>query len=189
MKDTAEEIALRLEIYKQYLLKNIPLLEDWSGKIFSKVLYDSERDGKESSIFKNSVISHENLYFIEIDEENNIFGIYYPARIALGSYTIQDIFLFTLYSNGRNGIKKYQHNTSPIAFSIFNGTGFFGCSRYDNTGKFVNWLSVFEIDIKNSLVKGSEIVNAYQEIEGNTLTGNSFPNRFTNKRVIVLEMK
>ena len=59
---------------------------------------------------------HSQLYFIVIDSNNNVFGHYHPGFV--GHFNVEGydgdhddgIFLFTLNSNGRCGVKKYDNN-------------------------------------------------------------------------------
>ena len=83
-------------------------LETWSEKKYSSVLYDSDIDGKDSSIFRNKIMNHNQLYFIIIDSNDNVFGHYNEVKInKTGDYTRDEqSFLFTLNNNGRCEIKK-----------------------------------------------------------------------------------
>ena len=40
---------------------------------YNQVLYESEIDSKETSIINSTVINNEYLYFIVIDNKNNVF--------------------------------------------------------------------------------------------------------------------
>ena len=64
----------------------------------NNVLYDSDIDGKDSSIFRNKIFYHDQLYFIAIDSDNNVFGHYYPSVIdeINGHNYDSNIFIFTL---------------------------------------------------------------------------------------------
>ena len=53
-------------------------------------------------------MKHSKLYFIVIDSDNNVFGHYHNSIIdKIGDNYDPNIFMFTLYSNGRNEAKKY----------------------------------------------------------------------------------
>ena len=64
-----------------FLNNNLPLLEAWSGHQVNNVLYDSDIDGKDSLIFRNKIINHNQLYFIIIDSNDNVFGHYHSSII------------------------------------------------------------------------------------------------------------
>ena len=40
------------------------------------MLYDSERNGKDSSIFRKKTAKYGQLYFIAVDSNDNVFGHY-----------------------------------------------------------------------------------------------------------------
>ena len=48
---------------------------------YDQVLYKSEIDGKETSTINSTVINNEHLYFIVIDNKNNMFGNYFETII------------------------------------------------------------------------------------------------------------
>ena len=58
------------------------VLKEWSGMDSFTVLYDSLRDYKDDKKFKKKIMNHSNLYFIVIDENNNIFGHYHPSEMS-----------------------------------------------------------------------------------------------------------
>ena len=45
-------------------------------------LFDSEVDGDDVEYFKFFVKDHNQLYFIVIDDHNNVFGHYHPGYIT-----------------------------------------------------------------------------------------------------------
>ena len=55
-KKAKEELERRAKLYNEYVINNITQLETWSGKKYSSVLYDSDIDGKDSSIFRNKIL-------------------------------------------------------------------------------------------------------------------------------------
>ena len=86
----------------RYIINNMTQLEEWSGKKYSETLYDSDIDGKDSSIFRNKILHHNQLYFIIIDSNDNVFGHYHPSVINKINDYIYDrnIFIFILNNNG-----------------------------------------------------------------------------------------
>ena len=77
-------------------------LKEWSGCKLGRRLYDSNIDGKDSSIFRKKIMNHNQLYFIVIDSNYNVFGHYHDKTIdKIGDNEYAGIFAFTLNSNGR----------------------------------------------------------------------------------------
>ena len=116
------------ETYR-YVVNNIPKLEEWSGKKYSSVLYDSDIDGKDSSIFRNKILNHNQLYFIAIDSNDNVFGHYHPGVIDEIDTWIHDknIFIFTLNSNGRSGVKKFNRKNVNTWTYIYDNDYYYYC--------------------------------------------------------------
>ena len=71
----------RLHTLNSYVVDNMNKLEEWSGKKYSKVLYDSDIDGKNSKIFTEKIKNHGQLYFVVIDSHENVFGHYHDSVI------------------------------------------------------------------------------------------------------------
>ena len=123
------EVIKPINAYK-YVVNNIPKLEEWSGKKYSSVLYDSDIDGKDSSIFRNKILNHNQLYFIAIDSHDNVFGHYHPGvidKIYPNCNDDNNIFIFTLNSNGRSGIKKFNGKNGNIYTCIYNNNDYYSC--------------------------------------------------------------
>ena len=98
MKNKKDNEIFKDIIFNKYIVNNIPILEEWSGLKFNEVLYDSEKDGKSSEIFRNKVVNYSHLYFIVIDSNNNVFGHYHNGIINRIGHRIYDksIFMFSL---------------------------------------------------------------------------------------------
>ena len=108
-------------MYNSSIKYNIPELENWSGLKYKQILYDNDVDGKSSEKFKNKIINHSHLYFIVIDSNDNVFGHYHNKIIDKTDSDIydSDIFMFTLNSNGRNGVEKFERKKVFVhAFTI-----------------------------------------------------------------------
>ena len=176
------EVIKPINAYK-YVVNNIPKLEEWSGKKYSSVLYDSDIDGKDSSIFRNKILNHNQLYFIAIDSNDNVFGHYHPGVIdKIGNDICANIFIFTLNSNGRSGIKKFNRKDGNTFTCIWNSNNYYNCG-WSGYG-----YRIYQIDTNDSCINNG-IVNYFEGIEKTTLTENCLPNHFTTKRVIIIEMK
>jgi len=129
--DCNEHVDPKLSQCNKYFVNNMNKLEEWSGLKFKQVLYDSERDGKSSEIFRNKTLNHSHLYFIVIDSVNNIFGHYHPDVVTINGRQ-SNIFLFTLNSNGRCGVKKFEKISRQVFTMIWRDKGFFDCAKILN---------------------------------------------------------
>ena len=125
-------------------------------------------------------MNHNQLYFIIIDSNDNVFGHYHSSVIDKISSDIYDsnIFIFTLNNNGRSEIKKFDNKNGNASTYIYNDYDYYCCYGY----------YIYKIDTNDSRIYNS-IENCYSGIEKTTLTGNYYPNKFTTKRLIVIQMK
>ena len=145
-------------------------------------MYESEIDSKETSTIKSIVIKNEHLYFIVIDSNDNVFGHYHPSIIdRISNDNFSNIFIFTLNSNGRCEIKKFNRKGGDITYTcIWNSNDYYRCGPYG--------YAIRKIDTNNSFIDSS-IEDYFSGIEKTILTGNYYPNYFTTKRIIVIQMK
>ena len=74
-----ENETIKLGYGYRYIINYIDILEEWSGKLFYYVLYDSERDRKDASIFRKKILNSSLLYFIVIETDNNVYD-HYPYK-------------------------------------------------------------------------------------------------------------
>ena len=159
-------------------------LELWCGSKYGSVLYDSEVDGKKPEIFRKKVMGHKQLYFLVVDDKENVFGHYHPSKISGYENTIDSgIFVVTLNNNGRCGIKKFltksYQGDNPFTHILYNPLSiqddFYFCNFYEIHGIGLKTSGVFYV---NDYLKG---------ISCTTLTGST--DFFITTRVMVLEMK
>ena len=124
-------------------------------------------------------MNHNQLYFIIIDSNDNVFGHYHSSIINKISSNIYDsnIFIFTLNNNGRSEIKKFDSKYGDAYTFIYNDNDYYGCGPYG--------YDICQIDTNKSYID-SFIENCYSGIENTILTGNY---SFTTKRIIVIQMK
>ena len=167
----------------------ITTLEKWSGLKFGKILYDSNVDGKSDDVFKDKIINHSHLYFIVEDSDDNIFGHYHNKTIDGIGYDIydNDIFLFTLDSNGRDNENKFERKKTVCTHLYDNGFYFCGNIGYD-----AGYYSVLTIGGADSRVH--EDISHFFDVDDPTVfTGTcysfGYDNFYEPKRVIVIEMK
>ena len=106
-RELEENEIMKLNDPYKFVVANIAKLEEWSGKKYDLRLYDSDRDEKDYNEFNSEILYQTNLYFIVIDSENNVFGHYHPREINDCINLDDNTFLFTLYSNERCGVKKF----------------------------------------------------------------------------------
>lgn len=125
-------------------------------------------------------MNHNQLYFIIIDSKNNVFGHYHSSVIDKIDSCIYDsnMFMFTLNSNGRCGIKKFDNKGGNKTYTYIYNNNNYDCCDY----------VIHKIDTNDSYIYSS-IENYFSGIEKTILTGNYNPDRFTTKRIIVIQMK
>ena len=169
----------------KYVINNIPTLEEWCGLKYSQVLYDSDIDGTDSVTFRERIMNHEHVYFIIIDDHDNVFGHYHPGIINKVDESLQDvgIFVFTLNNDGRCGVKKYGR-TYGIIYTYINSDKFFTLGN-EYTLNF--YYSIGEIGSGNSYMYMNDIEDAVEGIHPNDLLGQN-TNCFITKRLIVVKM-
>jgi len=153
----------------EYIYNNLKTLETWSGHQVNTVLYDSDIDGKDSSIFRNKIMNHNQLYFIIIDSNNNVFGHYHSGVINKINSRIHDsnIFIFTLNSNGRCGIKKFKLKSNEYEHSvyIYNDNRFYCCGNGNNC-----YCDIHSIGNNNDSYI-CDMSNSYEDINKTDLIG------------------
>ena len=183
-----------IDINNEYIEENIEILEEWSERQVDNILYDSDRDGKDSQTFRNKIMNHQHLYFIIIDSDNNVFGHYNEVTISKTNYEYtrdEQSFMYTLNNNNRCGIKKFQLKSTEYDHSVYI-KGEAGNSNYyfcGNGGSY-GWCEV--ISIGNNSSQLCDMSKSYEGINKTDLIGRDPGTqriKFTTKRLIVLEMK
>ncbi|BFU19283.1 trichohyalin, putative [Entamoeba histolytica] len=163
----------------------IKQIEELTEKRISNILFDSDIDNwnKNTSVFDQRIMNKEHIIIIIEDEDGNKFGGYIHSKIESAREWINDSqsFVFSLESKGRiEGMKKFDIKQPQYAFILHNQSDnyLFGIG-YD--------IGVFK---ENNKTKShcNQRSFKYEGIK-NALCGNKFPNRFTPKRIIVIEMK
>ena len=184
-----------IDIDNECIQDNVGLLEEWSGLQVNTVLYDSQRDGKGSSTFRHKILNHQHLYFIAIDDKDNVFGHYHPSVIDRvdnsddrnNNYITDDnIFMFTLFSNGRCGAKKSIKKCEHLYTSIFSKESFYVCS-YNNDNSYNSCFYGILDFSRTSYVNESAMRKGFENLSMNDLTANGQDN-FVLQRVVVIEM-
>ena len=104
-------------------------------------------------------MNHNQLYFIIIDSNNNVFGHYHSSVIDKIGSDIYDsnIFIFTLNNNGRSEIKKFDNKNGNASTYIYNDYDYYACYGY----------YIYKIDTNNSCIN-SYIEDYFSGIENKT---------------------
>ena len=175
-------------INKDDVLKNLPQMEVWSGKKVSRVLYDSEQDGKKGDVFRSKIEGKNHLYFIVIDSEKNVFGHYHNSSVGKVSEEKydKDIFIFTLCSKGRRNVKKCNSiQKEKIYTTISEDDDFFWC------GSTYGGFQINEIDTNGSWINNG--ISKYFDVKVSDIIGYKATvygsSDFTVKRLLVIQMK
>ncbi|BFU21579.1 trichohyalin, putative [Entamoeba histolytica] len=164
----------------------IKQIEELSERRINNILFDSDIDdwNKNTSVFDQRIINKQHIIIIIEDEEGNKFGGYVNSKVDKVCHDIKDSksFVFSLESNGRNeGMKKFDIKEPQYAFCLFKQSDncLFEFGRGD--------IAVFKENYKTY----SFCQQQSFEYEGirNALCGKQLPERFTPKRIIVIEMK
>ncbi|BFU26452.1 predicted protein [Entamoeba histolytica] len=177
----------RLRIMKgMNTMEEIKQIEEWTERRINNTLFDSVKDdwNKFTSVFRERIMNKEHIIIIIEDSEGNKFGGYVNSKIDKVDDKIYDSysFVFSLESKGRmEGMKKFYIKQQQRAFYLYNQSH--NCLFEFGYGD----ICVYKEDNKTY-----SFCNQYSfEYEGisNALCGKQFPNRFTPKRIIVIEMK
>ncbi|BFU26708.1 predicted protein [Entamoeba histolytica] len=187
-KEKKKQEGERLRIMKGMNTKEIiKQLEEWTNRKVGNILFDSDIDSwnVNTSVFGERIKNKEHIIIIIEDSEGNKFGGYVNSKIDKVNGFIYDSksFVFSLESKGRmKGMMKFDIKLQQYAFRL--------CGQSYNC--------LFEIgngyDIcvckENNKTKSFCLQHSF-EYEGisNALCGKQHPNRFTPKRIIVIEMK
>ncbi|BFU20928.1 trichohyalin, putative [Entamoeba histolytica] len=162
-------------------------IEELTEKRINNILFDSDKDdwNRNTSVFDRRIMNKEHIIIIIEDKEGNKFGGYVNSKIDKVDGYIYDShsFVFSLESKGRNeGMMKFDIKQPQYAFYLYSqiqdclfefGYGF-GDILVGKENYKISWCDQLSFD--------------YKGIE-NALYGKQYPNHFTPKRIIVIEMK
>ncbi|BFU22431.1 trichohyalin, putative [Entamoeba histolytica] len=163
----------------------IKQLEELTEKRINNILFDSYIDdwNRNTSVFDKRIINKEHLIIIIEDSKGNKFGGYVNSKIDKVDKWISDSksFLFSLESKGRmKRMMKFDINQPQRAFCLIN-------QSHDCLFRFGNDICVYKANNK-TYSYCQQFSFEYKGIE-NALCGKQYPNLFTPKRIIVIEMK
>ncbi|BFU22423.1 trichohyalin, putative [Entamoeba histolytica] len=171
---------------KDKIKEIIKQIEEWTEKRISNILFDSNKDdwNKNKSVFDQRIKNKEHIIIIIEDEDGNKFGGYVNSKIDKVDDKIYDSqsFVFSLESNGRmKGMKKFDIKEPQFAFWLFNQShdclfafGYNDIVVYKENNKTLSYCCQGLFEYKGIL---------------NALCGTGWPNHFTPKRIIAIEMK
>ena len=195
-KEDERIIAKEFQFVPHYLkYKEQKQIEEWSGLKCSEILFDSDIDNwsQGTSVFNERIIGKKQLIFLIEDEDGEKFGYYLNTQVVekywkLGDRRIETdnkSFEFNLESNGRLD--------QPMKFEIKDlyWGGYELCEKSDKWNLIVlGDIVLFKENKKNhSCCFQSEYNFDYHGIE-NALCGKIYyPDKFTPKRILVIQMK
>ncbi|BFU26481.1 trichohyalin, putative [Entamoeba histolytica] len=165
----------------------IKQIEEWTEKRMDNILFDSDIDDwkEDTSVFDQRIMNKEHIIIIIEDEEENKFGGYVNSKIDKIHSFINDSksFVFSLESNGRmKGMKKFDIKQPDYAFYL-------GIQADNYLFAFGSGADIIVYKENNKTESHcSQHSFSYEGIT-NALCGKQFPNLFTPKRIIVIEMK
>ncbi|KAL7713190.1 TLDc domain-containing protein [Entamoeba marina] len=155
-------------------------LKEWSNKDTITLLFDSDIDGYCREYFAHVVLNKRNLYFINYDDNENVFGGYLNAEITQPDTWIQDpnSFVFSLIRQGEFKNKRYfiQEIFQTKAFRLLlnNSLGFF---------------TFGDIDFNLNISRNAQLTHLRHHEKGKEkFPLCETPKWYPQKRVIVLEM-
>ncbi|BFU22283.1 predicted protein [Entamoeba histolytica] len=168
------------------IMREIQQIEKWTNRKVGNILFDSDIDDwKEgTSVFDQRIKNKEHIIIIIEDSKGNKFGGYVNEEIYIADECIYDSqsFVFSLVSNGRiYEMKKIDIKEPQHAFWLYNqshdclfGFGYCDIHVFKENNKTKSYCEQYSFE--------------YEGIR-NVLCGKEYPNRFTPKRIIVIEMK
>ncbi|BFU21714.1 trichohyalin, putative [Entamoeba histolytica] len=162
-------------------------IEELTEKRINNILFDSDKDdwNVNTSVFIQRIMNKEHIIIIIEDEDGNKFGGYVNSKIDKVESYIKDSksFVFSLKSNGRmKGMKKFDIKQPQCAFYLHSQSD-------DCLFKFGNGYDIFVG--KENIKTKSYCQQQSFDYKGKrkALCGKKYPNSFTPKRIMVIEMK
>ncbi|KAL7714549.1 TLDc domain-containing protein [Entamoeba marina] len=159
------------------------VLQNWSDFHSFNIIYDSDVDGG-GYVAIDMVHNKKNLYFINFDNENNVFGGFVSNPNSGLSYQEQCnriTFVFSLERNGLPFYKKY-----PL--KKYQEVSAFNCYYLDQYSPLYTFgcdLQIFPVGVNNSFVAPS----SYKYNHCKTpFINRGYPYHFPIQRLIILEM-
>ncbi|BFU25338.1 predicted protein [Entamoeba histolytica] len=179
----------RLRIMKgMNTMEEMLQLEEWTNRKVGNILFDSDKDdwNVNKSVFDERIMNKEHIIIIIEDEDRNKFGGYVNSKVDKIHSYIKDSksFVFSLESKGRiEGMKKFdiKHTENTFYLHSQSSDGLFGFGKYGS--------DIFMCKENNKTKSWCYQYSYSYEGISNTLCGKEYPDRFTTKRIMVIEMK
>ncbi|KAL7720293.1 TLDc domain-containing protein [Entamoeba marina] len=160
--------------YEKQMLKSINSLKQWSNKTEINMIYDSDIDGDANVTLLKKVLNKKDLYFITLDENDNIFGGYITEKITQGN----------VFHRDNNSFNKHYLLSSEI-----NSLAFCICDWNIDEERilyfFGNDLCIRETS--SSLSYSDPHYFNYSD-HNDYLVSHQFPNQFKVLRIVIAEM-
>ncbi|KAL7714070.1 TLDc domain-containing protein [Entamoeba marina] len=166
-------------------MKEIRILKQWSGLKNIDILFDSDINGDGFDILKWLCKDRRNLYFISIDDKNNVFGGFINEYIYTYNYGVSDekAFVFSLIRDG--SVKNLKYNIKwgheRMAFYLFSSNNPHGLLYQFGEDIIIRRVGKGYCFYKQDLYNYNGEKKALVE-------SNSLANGFPIMRVIVLQM-
>ena len=175
--------------------QHVEQLDRWTGLKCGDIIFDSTKHGwsKENNEFRKKIWMKSKICIVIENEDGEIFGCYINSTIDEVGWNIKDehAFVFNLESNGRHkspmkfDIKKEKCDYAFVLCSdnhFYNSDWLFSCGNSD--------ISIYKENKKSRSCcyqdKGSHF--DYRGVEKALVQNPNYPNNFTPKRFIVIQM-
>ncbi|BFU24696.1 trichohyalin, putative [Entamoeba histolytica] len=165
----------------------IKQIEEWTERRINNILFDSDKDdwSKNTSVFEERIWNKEHIIIIIADDEGNKFGGYVIEKINKVDEWIYDShsFVFSLESNGRiEGMMKFDIKQPEYAFYL--------CNQSSDCLFAFGYYGDISVGKENNKTESYCYQHSFKyKGISNALCGKQLPERFTPKRIIVIEMK
>ena len=164
-------------------------LKEWTGKASATIIYDSTVDEFTDQGLFDKVKGKANIALVAFTADGDVFGGFYSVAVTKQEkfFYDRDMFVFSFESHGRC--------ETPQRFVVKDDVRSSKCVRFDKKdsgGKFVNvggnfgW---FFLGNEKSDTFCANLSWGYVGIQNKTLTGNTYPGRFTCTRIVAVHLQ
>ncbi|KAL7714601.1 TLDc domain-containing protein [Entamoeba marina] len=161
--------------------QEIDILKKWSNKKNYILLFDSDINGNGEGLLEKIVLHKNNLYFITIEDDDNVFGGYIFSKISHVNEKIYDpnSFVFSLLRKGIIKNSKYHIKGRYVdrSFILFDNN--------DMLYAFGNDIHISKLNTSLSYCK-QRSYDYKKEI--NSLVDLSYPHALKLQRLLILQM-
>ena len=161
-------------------------LKGWTGKASATVIYDSTVDEFTDQGLYNKVEGKANIALVGFTADGDVFGGFHNVAVTKQEEPVYDpdMFIFSFESHGRC--------ETPRRFVVMEEEAYVEFFRDDPCGWFVNvgggygW---FNLGNERSYTFCHNLSCDYVGIADTTLTGKTFPERFTCTRIVAIYLQ